>query len=753
MVNISNIITSDTLYLLGLIFTDGFYYKGHEWHISNNDMNIINHVFEIAPAKYKSKKFKCKDITIRMLSELSLLYSLIYTVDNKKYINKYMFSEFSTSQFNSFFSGCIDGDGSVVNNAIILYHFDNQDNLYSLSELLMWNNGIFNSIQKHNVYIPWKYKHNKKFIESLQLYHTEKIQKLKNYMDKTLIFKNRTSNNLKCFEYDSFYLVRIKNINIENKEVEMVDISTSDHYFITTNGIVSHNCSGFDWPFIYHRCLYLGIPCEINHGPITLDERYGDPVIPFIVEADYLKLYKERSFGKRETYKLDFIAEHELGIKKLHMEERFDDMWKNNPNKFIAYNINDVHLVRLLDDKLKYIDVQYNINKITNVGWRECFGTLSTIDGVIYSYLDKHDKTIISKNHDEEIKHPDLQGAFVRKPLKGLYNWLADLDLTSLYPYIMARFNISPDTFVGQIDELEARNYIYKKEEFMGNKNEEIYFEDKNEKKKKITKEYLDRVVQKNNLIVTIAGTIYLNHESNTSVLYEIIDMLIGERKKYKKMMLDAIANKDDKLAARYNNWQMTYKVLTNSIYGAVGNKYFRLFHFPSAKTITATGREIVKMGAYHVHHYLNKMKDEEKIDVEPFEFNPDFFEESELENIIYGDSVAGDTIIKTDKFPHGILIKELFNKYLDNHDEYNDKEYVFPTDEKVKTIDNNEISYKPINNIMKHDTNKTLYKITTETGKEIVVTEDHSIMVERNNELIKIKPTEIEDTDLVVIS
>lgn len=510
------------------------------------------------------------------------------------------------------------------------------------------------------------------------------------------------------------------------------------------------NSSGFDWPFIYYRCKHLNIPCANHYGDIVLDEKYGDPIIPYMAEVDYLKLYKERSFGERETYKLDFIAEYELGIKKLHMEERFDDMWKNNPNKFIAYNINDVHLVRLLEDKLKYIDVQYNINRITNVSWRECFGTLATIDGLLYTYLDKNNKTIIAKNLDEEKEMPKLQGAFVRTPIKGMYDWVADLDLSSLYPYIMARYNLSPDTYVGQIDEMQAREYIFKKEEFLKN-NDTIVLEDRNGNKKTLKTKIFDEKINKNNLIVTIAGTIYVSHETNTSVLYEIIDFLIEERKKYKKLMLDAVEKNNQMLADRYDNWQTTYKVLTNSLYGAVANKYFRLFHYPTAKTITATGREIVKMGAYHVHHYLQKMKDEGKIDVEPYEFNPNFFDDEVLENIIYGDSVTEDTIIKTKSFPEGIKIKDFFENYITRRKTNYGREYIFPVDEFILTLDNDKEKYKPINNVMKHRTDKNIYRITTESGKEVFVTEDHSIMVERNGELEKVRPEDILEDDIVI--
>jgi hypothetical protein len=246
-------------------------------------------------------------------------------------------------------------------------------------------------------------------------------------------------------------------------------------------------------------------------------------------------------------------------------------------------------------------------------------------------------------------------------------------------------------------------------------------------------------------------GTMYVNHNTKLSVYYEIIDMLIRERKRYKNEMFKAIENNNHMLAERYNNWQFTYKVLTNSLYGGIANQYFRLFHFPSAETITASGREIVTMGAYHIHQYLNKMRDAHKMDIEPYEFDTKFLDADVLENIVYGDSVDENTKINTEQYPDGILIKDLFEKHrgyqLMN---YIGREYIFAND-KILTYENSDVVYKPMNNMSRHKVNKPMYRIRTESGKELIITEDHSIMIERDGELMQVKPNEILDSDLVL--
>jgi len=544
-------------------------------------------------------------------------------------------------------------------------------------------------------------------------------------------------------------------IFVYNDERKMLNGFIQKFDEIDPDLVTGWNSSAFDWPFIINRSQYLGIECKNKYGRIFINERTNKPYIPYVVECDYLTLYKKRTFSKRESYTLGFIAEFELGIKKLSLDKRFDDMWLSDPNRFIAYNINDVHLVRKLDNKLKYIDIQFNIIRATNISWEESFSTLPIIDGILFTTLDKQNKTVICKKYeydkDNDQKTEKLKGAFVRKPLKGLYNWLADLDLSSLYPYIIARYNISIDTYVGKVDEYIAREYIYNRDELLSQPDRLINYEDKNLNVKQITVQKLHETITKYNLIITIMGTMYVNHNTKLSVYYEIIDMLIRERKRYKNEMFKAIENNNHMLAERYNNWQFTYKVLTNSLYGGIANQYFRLFHFPSAETITASGREIVTMGAYHIHQYLNKMRDAHKMDIEPYEFDTRFLDADVLENIVYGDSVDENTKINTEQYPDGIPIKDLFER----HKEYKlmnyiGREYIFAND-KVLTYEDSDVVYKPINNMSRHKVNKPMYRIRTESGKELIVTEDHSIMVERDGKLIQVKPNEILDSDLVL--
>jgi intein/homing endonuclease len=54
-------------------------------------------------------------------------------------------------------------------------------------------------------------------------------------------------------------------------------------------------------------------------------------------------------------------------------------------------------------------------------------------------------------------------------------------------------------------------------------------------------------------------------------------------------------------------------------------------------------------------------------------------------------------------------------------------------------------------NYVYRHKVSKARYKITTVNGKEVVVTEDHSVMVLVNGKLVEKKPIDIHEGDVVI--
>jgi hypothetical protein len=177
---------------------------------------------------------------------------------------------------------------------------------------------------------------------------------------------------------------------------------------------------------------------------------------------------------------------------------------------------------------------------------------------------------------------------------------------------------------------------------------------------------------------------------------------------------------------------EIQLRSILNKKDGALLNKYCRFYDKRIGQSVTLSGRQIVRHMMSHINQQIT---DEYKHDGD---------------GIVYGDSVTGDTIIRTDK--GNITIAELFDLSLEKCIS-NGKEYALWNDTKVIGFNAESMESVPsnISHVMRHKTKKKLYRITTENGKQVVVTEDHSVIVDRDGFLVECKPTDIQQNDLII--
>ena len=104
---------------------------------------------------------------------------------------------------------------------------------------------------------------------------------------------------------------------------------------------------------------------------------------------DYLALYKKFRLQPRESYRLDFIAETELGSKKIDYSEygNLHELYKNNYQKFIEYNIKDADLIFELEEKLGYIEQVFAIAYDAKVNYDDIFTQVRMWDAITHGYL------------------------------------------------------------------------------------------------------------------------------------------------------------------------------------------------------------------------------------------------------------------------------------------------------------------------------------------------------------------------------
>ena len=260
----------------------------------------------------------------------------------------------------------------------------------------------------------------------------------------------------------------------------------------------------------------------------------------------------------------------------------------------------------------------------------------------------------------------------------------------------------------------------------------------------KILNQELDLTpLKKVNLTMTANGALYRRVKG---FLPELMEKMYEDRVIYKKRMLAAKQQYEktktkelEKEIARCNNIQMSKKISLNSAYGSVGNQYFRYYKLANAEAITMSGQVAIRWIESKMNQYLNKILKTNKTD---------YVIASDT------DSVVGDTFVYTNS--EKIKIEDLYNKFC-NETNLTHKRDVNDFIHNVSNLNLTTKSYKDgqliddkIIHIMKHKVKKKFYKVTV-NGKEVVLTEDHSLIVERCGKLISVKPYNVIEDDIFI--
>lgn len=247
--------------------------------------------------------------------------------------------------------------------------------------------------------------------------------------------------------------------------------------FEDSDCLVGYNSKFFDIPYIVRRIenvLGKGESKRLNVWPIDMrpiekSNAFGDVNIVYDLygklSVDYLELYKKHERGKKDSYKLDNIAELELGERKVQHDESLDDMYRERYSDFIKYNRQDTLLVKKLDDKLKYINIHNRQCHSICCTYEATMGTVKWVDQAIINSCHEINQYIQDR---DETKGQEFQGivppgAYVPTPVPGLHNDIMSFDMASLYPNTCIALNMSSESIVGQVRLTLTKPYLFQK--------------------------------------------------------------------------------------------------------------------------------------------------------------------------------------------------------------------------------------------------------------------------------------------------
>tara|TARA_R110001592_G_scaffold1013_7_gene5975 strand:+ start:151 stop:2646 length:2496 start_codon:yes stop_codon:yes gene_type:complete len=360
-----------------------------------------------------------------------------------------------------------------------------------------------------------------------------------------------------------------------------------------------------------------------------------------VATLDYLQLYKKFTYTNQENYRLDHIAHVELDEQKQENPyETFQEWYTKDYQSFIEYNITDVELVDRLEDKLKLIELLITMAYDCKVNYSDMLGSVKYWDILIYNYLRKKN-IIVPQKRKHSAKAERYEGAYVKDPQVGMHNWVVSLDLNSLYPHLIMQYNISPETLIKQVKNVDVDKLLNQK---------------------------IDTSFLPKDTTITPNGAIFRTDKKG--FFPELMEKIYNDRVIYKRKALKSSQlyedTKDKKHLndmSRYHTKQLAQKISLNSAYGAIGNEWFRYYDIRNAEAITTSGQLAIRWIEKEVNNYLNKLfNTKEKDYIIASDTDSIYVTFDELVSHVFKDDVSPTKIINfLDK-----VIKEKIEPFID---------------------------------------------------------------------------------------
>ena len=373
--------------------------------------------------------------------------------------------------------------------------------------------------------------------------------------------------------------------------------------------ITGWNIDTFDMPYLYNRaCKVIGKNVADMLSPIQIVQwnkhrkRY---MFAGVSCLDYYALYRLFTYTQLSSYRLDAVAEKELGENKISYEGTLNDLYENNINKYIEYNIHDVRLVKRMHDKLDFIDMARGVCHVGHVPYEDVFFSSRYLEGAILVYLKNLGVVAPNKPPRPDMsKDEKFAGAYVQPPQRGKHDWVFDLDITSMYPSVIMSLNISPETKIGKLKGWDA-------EEFLKGTPKTYTLVSNGKEKGKLTETELKDFFDKNKVSVSSNGVLYRSDKQG--LIPALLAKWFDTRVEYRKLMKKFGDAGDNDKYTYFKSRQLIQKVVLNSLYGVLGLPVFRFYDLDNAEATTLTGQELIKFTKKIGNHFYNKELGDDK--------------------------------------------------------------------------------------------------------------------------------------------
>jgi DNA polymerase elongation subunit (family B) len=425
------------------------------------------------------------------------------------------------------------------------------------------------------------------------------------------------------------------NTHLFISEAEMLD--TFLNLLEDVDVLSGWNSEGFDIPYTVNRvikvlskedtrrfCLWDKFPKKREY------EKFGKQAETYDligrVHVDSLELYRKYTYEERHSYRLDAIAEYELGETKTVYEGTLDQLYNNDFRKFIEYNRQDCALLDKLDKKLKFIDLASTVAHENTVLIQTTMGAVAVTEQAIINEAHHRGLIVPSRINRDDITDTQAAGAYVAYPKKGLHDYIGSMDINSLYPSVIRALNMGPETIIGQLRQDYTKSEIETKiakgssfaaaweGKFGSNEYEFVMSKDianditvdwENGETTIFSGAQIYEMIFESNQpwMLSANGTIF-THEFE-GVIPGLLKRWYAERKEMQTKLKEAI-KAENKIEEEYwDKRQLVKKINLNSLYGAILNAGCRFFDNRIGQSTTLTGRSIARHMAGKINEVI----------------------------------------------------------------------------------------------------------------------------------------------------
>jgi DNA polymerase elongation subunit (family B) len=387
------------------------------------------------------------------------------------------------------------------------------------------------------------------------------------------------------------------------------------------------NSEFFDMPYLYHRmCQVVGDAQAKRLSPLKrvkvmdfFNKKTSNDEstikICGINHLDYMLLHKKFIMKQEPSYALAAIGEKYVKMGKIYYEGSLDKLFREDINKFIEYNLRDVEILVALDDNLQFIELTKNICHLCHTAYENIYYATALNEGAILTYLRR--KNIVSPNKPTTMNpalkaaNEEYAGGYLKDPVPGLYEWVSDLDFTSLYPSIIRNLNMGIETLVGRIqnrdkyDNQWGLNDLKQLNHDMKLKIERVSTDRRVQEIEMSVGDVIEFVETKN-MVISANGTMFRTDKD--SIIVEILNDWFDKRKDFKNKMKQAYKSGDKELGEFYNKRQHAMKIKLNDVYGVFAQNGWRYSdgNLFISKAITLTGQRLDQESITFVNKEIN---------------------------------------------------------------------------------------------------------------------------------------------------